>query len=287
MATSKTLPEKIDEHLDNGVAIYYWLIAAIAFTTPVNAEVGRIISRLIWANEGGKFIHGLIFAAIIEIGIFILAAIGESRAAKFIMYYSICAHILYFHMWDEFIDLHYGGYYVNNQFVKYTTGTLEYSLKLSLAIVKLLSSIGVSVVAPKLIFLFSEKIAERRMFKTLKATIEDLLKSFKAMLEHTKGELASIQQNIAGAKQELADCKQEIAELQQTKANEVKELAALKKERANHEEAKAEYFNELASLKEDIKTLKLRKNAMQPRGGKNNSETSTENNGEPLKIGGK
>ena len=246
----KTLPDHIDEHLDNGLFIYLWLLAAIVFTTPVNAEVGRLISRLVWANEGGKFIHGITFAVIIEIGIFILAAIGERKAAKFIMFYSIFAHILFFHMWDEFIELNYGGYLQEGIFIQYTPGTLEYYLKFSLAFVKVLASIGVSIVAPVLIFFFSEKIAQRRREKNL------------------HNDIVSLNNQIAILKQEKADTERDVATHKREQATTKREQAKAERDKATVQEEVSELQNLIATLKQEIKTLNNKKNGMAPKKAK-------------------
>lgn len=218
----KTFSDKVNEKLDSGAAIYLWLCIAIAFTTPVNAEIGRLISRLTWAQEGGKFIHGLTFAIIIEVGIFILAAIGEKGYAKFVMFYSICAHILFFHMWDEFIELNYG---------TYTQGTLEYYLKFSMAAVKLLSSIGVSFIAPMLIFFFSEKIAGKREFQSQSDLLADL-----------SDKLATIKMDKAETERHLSEMKQEVAKLERNKA-------AISEDYMELQTASAELKREVLSLK--------------------------------------
>lgn len=231
---NKSFADKVDEAIDNRLAYYIYLAIALAFTTPVNMETGRIISRIILGEEA-KALHSFAFAIILEVGIFILAASGDRKTAKYFMYYSIFAHILYFRRWEDFIEL---------SFPQEKLSELDYYLKLSLSWVKFLLSIGTSIVAPVLVYNFSDKIAMKRHILSLQSQIEKYTNEL-ATIQRQK---ADTERNVATLSDQLAIYKKELVKLETQKANVINETAELSES--------------IEKMNAEIKSLRNRKNAM-------------------------
>lgn len=188
---------------------YGLLIYLLKFTAPQIAEFIVQVSPMDNLTAQEAFDHAFNYAIAIDIGIFLLTAIGQSNAAKWFMGVQMVTQLLFMHRWDGFLKLaNYGR-----------------NLESSEAWRLFLGSIFICVMAPLAIWFISEQINKiLSLLRAIAIKIQSKKKQNESnidqMLININNTLSNSESARSKLEQKMNDLEMIIAEAEQEKAEE-------------------------------------------------------------------